>query len=120
VAGKEQRVLRHVICVFGLLWAMIVTSLAEQLPVKPYTIAEGLAHDDINKIVRDSRGFLWFCTEDGLSRFDGYRFTNYGVKDGLTQQHITHLLESRRSGAYWVATEGGGPPSLAASADRTP
>jgi hypothetical protein len=43
-----------------------------------------------------------------LSRFDGYRFTNYGVKDRLTQQHVTHLLESRRSGAYWVATQGGG------------
>jgi PAS domain S-box-containing protein len=107
-AGNERRVPRYVICVFGLLWAMTVTSPAEQLPVKPYTITEGLAHDDINKIVRDSRGFLWFCTADGLSRFDGYRFTNYGVKDGLIQQHVTHLLESRQSGAYWVATQGGG------------
>lgn len=86
----------------------MIVAQGEQLPVKPYTIAEGLAHDEINKIVHDSRGFLWFCTADGLSRFDGYRFTNYGVKDGLKQQFITHLLESRRSGAYWVATQGGG------------
>ena len=95
----------------GLLCWLFMTAivvLAEQLPVKPYTIAEGLAHDDINRIVRDSRGFLWFCTADGLSRFDGYRFTNYGVKDGLHQQSVTDLLESKRGGVYWVATLGGG------------
>jgi len=93
-----------------LCWFLVMTVVvrAEQLPVKSYTIAEGLAHDEINKIVHDSRGFLWFCTSEGLSRFDGYRFTNYGVKDGLNEQFITHLLESKRTGVYWVATQGGG------------
>jgi ligand-binding sensor domain-containing protein len=41
-----------------------------QLPVKIYTTADGLSNNRINKIVRDSRGFLWFCTQEGLSRFD--------------------------------------------------
>jgi PAS domain S-box-containing protein len=93
--------------------------LAEQLPVKPYTIAEGLAHDEINRIIRDSRGFLWFCTSDGLSRFDGYSFTNYGVKDGLHQQYITDLLESKRDGVYWVATQGGGVGRFDPAARKT-
>jgi ligand-binding sensor domain-containing protein len=52
---------------------------AQQLPIKRYTTDDGLPHNSINKIVRDSRGFLWFCTGDGLSRFDGYTFTNYGT-----------------------------------------
>lgn len=80
---------------------------AEQLPVKNYSIADGLAHDEIAQIVQDSRGFLWFCTNDGLSRFDGYRFTTYGVKDGLPVPNISYLFETR-SGVYWVATQGGG------------
>src|SRR5213594_1641639 len=54
-------------------------SYAERLPLKTYTTADGLAHNVINKIVRDSRGFLWFCTVEGLSRFYGYTFTTYGV-----------------------------------------
>ncbi len=49
---------------------------AERLPLKPYTVADGLPNNVITKIVRDSRGFLWFCTAEGLSRFDGYAFTN--------------------------------------------
>src|ERR1700736_1260753 len=79
---------------------------AERLPLKAYTVADGLAHNEINKIVRDSRGFLWFCTADGLSRFDGYTFTNFGTDQGLPHANVTGLLETR-SGEYWVATYGG-------------
>src|SRR2546423_6280279 len=81
--------------------------LAQQLPVRNYTTADGLPRDLVLRIVRDSRGFLWFCTADGLSRFNGYEFTNYGIEQGLPHPVITDLLETRR-GVYWVATNGGG------------
>jgi ligand-binding sensor domain-containing protein/signal transduction histidine kinase len=79
---------------------------AERLPLKTYTSADGLAHNEINKIVRDSRGFLWFCTADGLSRFDGYVFTNYGTAQGLPHPYVNDLLETR-AGEVWLATNGG-------------
>src|SRR6266436_7668036 len=79
---------------------------AERLPLKTYTTADGLPHNVINKIVRDSRGFLWFCTEEGLSRFDGYGFTNYGTSEGLPHPSVNDILETR-GGEYWVATDGG-------------
>ena len=80
---------------------------AERLPVKIYTSAEGLAHDHVRCIVRDSRGFLWFCTAEGLSRFDGYRFTTYSIEHGLPHPSISDLVEDS-DGVYWVATYGGG------------
>jgi ligand-binding sensor domain-containing protein/two-component sensor histidine kinase len=80
---------------------------AQQLPVRTYTTADGLPRDLVLRIVRDSHGFLWFCTGDGLSRFNGYEFTNYGVEQGLPHPFINDLLETRR-GVYWVATNGGG------------
>src|SRR2546421_12478691 len=79
---------------------------AERLPLKPYTVADGLPNNVINKIVRDSRGFLWFCTGEGLSRFDGYGFTNYGVDQGLPHSTVNDFLETR-SGELWIATNGG-------------
>ena len=79
---------------------------AERLPIKAYTTVDGLANNEVNKIVRDSRGFLWFCTSDGLSRFDGYTFTNYGTNDGLPHRDISALLETRQ-GEYWVGTNAG-------------
>src|SRR5436853_2251586 len=78
---------------------------AERLPLKAFTTADGLPHNMINKIVRDSRGFLWFCTADGLSRFDGYGFTNYRTAQGLPHPGVNDFLETR-GGEYWVATSG--------------
>src|SRR6266404_1850775 len=83
------------------------SDFAQQLPVRTYTTADGLPRDLILRIVRDSHGFLWFCTGDGLSRFNGYEFTNYGIEQGLPNPVINDLLETRR-GVYWVATNGGG------------
>jgi ligand-binding sensor domain-containing protein/signal transduction histidine kinase len=79
---------------------------AERLPIRTYTTADGLPHNSINRIVRDSRGFLWFCTGEGLSRFDGYSFVNYGVTEGLPHSTVKDLLQTR-SGDYWIATNGG-------------
>jgi ligand-binding sensor domain-containing protein len=56
---------------------------ATRLPIKTYTIADGLARDHILSIVPDSHGFLWFCTAEGLLRFDGYQFSNYHTEQGL-------------------------------------
>ena len=79
---------------------------AAHLPLKTYTVADGLPHNTISCIVRDSRGFLWFCTAEGLSLFDGYRFTNFGVAQGLPHPYVTAILETR-DGEYWVATYDG-------------
>src|ERR1041384_3966695 len=76
------------------------------LPLKLYTVADGLAHNVVNRIVRDSRGFLWFCTDEGLSRFDGYSFTTYGLEQGLPSAVVNDLVETRQ-GDYWVATANG-------------
>ncbi|MFN7997591.1 MAG: two-component regulator propeller domain-containing protein [Bryobacteraceae bacterium] len=79
---------------------------AERLPLKIYTAADGLAHNTINRIVRDSRGYLWFCTSEGLSRFDGHEFRKYGRRDGLPHRDVHDFLETR-AGGFWIATSGG-------------
>ncbi|HYL98945.1 MAG TPA: two-component regulator propeller domain-containing protein, partial [Blastocatellia bacterium] len=79
---------------------------AERLPIKTYSTSDGLPSDHINRIVQDSKGFLWFGTNEGLSRFDGYKFTNYGIEQGLAAPCVNDFLETR-SGAYWVATDEG-------------
>jgi ligand-binding sensor domain-containing protein/signal transduction histidine kinase len=79
---------------------------AEQLPVRAYDIQDGLAGDSITHILRDSRGFLWLSTTDGLSRFDGERFTSYSGEDGLPHARVYQVLEAR-DGSHWLATQGG-------------
>ncbi|MEW6130618.1 MAG: two-component regulator propeller domain-containing protein [Acidobacteriota bacterium] len=95
-----------------LIWTLVLFTIAanvvfaERLPVKSFTTTDGLAQNTVNRIVRDSRGFLWFCTDGGLSRYDGYTFTNYGIEQGLPDNQVRNLLETR-DGKYWVATFSG-------------
>lgn len=78
----------------------------ERVSFHTYNAADGLAHDRIRCIRADSRGFLWFCTPDGLSRFDGSRFINYGPEQGLPHPSVEEIVEAG-PGLYWIATVGG-------------
>lgn len=79
---------------------------AERLPIRSYSTADGLPSNTVFCIVPDSRGFLWFCTSDGLVRFDGYTFGRFHLEDGIPDREVTAFLETR-AGAYWVATYNG-------------
>ena len=89
-----------------LLVCLYAQAVAERLPLRHFTIVDGLADNTIYRMVRDSRGYLWFCTSGGLSRFDGSFFTTYRVQDGLPADRVHQLLETR-AGEYWVATAAG-------------
>jgi len=90
--------------------ALILLSLisleARRLPIRTYTTADGLARDRVQCILQDHHGFLWFCTSEGLSRFDGYQFTNYGLDWPRPANNITALSEAR-DGFYWLGTRSG-------------
>lgn len=97
------------VCCFFLLLSLAMSvrsACAEQLPLKIYTATSGLASDRIRCILSDSHGFLWFGTEDGISRFDGYGFTTDTLSDGLRGAGVRSIIESR-DGTYWVATNRG-------------
>ena len=86
--------------------ALATQSAAEHLPIKIFTSADGLGSSFINSLMRDSRGFLWVCTRDGLSRFDGSRFVTYQIGDNGAPPGIEQILETRK-GVYWISTTGG-------------
>lgn len=79
---------------------------AEQPIVRLFTTEDGLVRNWVNRIRRDSRGRLWFCTLEGLSLFDGRRFANYGTSDGLPHRAVTDILEAG-DGSYWLTTGAG-------------
>jgi ligand-binding sensor domain-containing protein len=77
--------------------------LAARLPLRRYGTQDGLPHNRVNQILRDSHGFLWFCTGNGLSQFDGSTFVTFGADRSLCRS----ILEDRQ-GFYWVVSGGEG------------
>ena len=85
---------------------VVSSARAERLPIKIYTSADGLGSSFVDYLMRDSRGFMWFCTRDGLSRFDGARFVTYRVGDKNAPPGIEGIYQTR-DGDYWITTTGG-------------
>ncbi|KGJ95058.1 two-component regulator propeller domain-containing protein [Colwellia psychrerythraea] len=55
------------------------SSLADTVRFKHYTRADSLSQNVINDIAQDEQGFLWFATQNGLNRFDGFTFEKFVV-----------------------------------------
>ena len=51
--------------------------VAQQFPLKNYTIRDGLAGMQVMTLAEDKKGFLWATTKLGISRFDGQKFTYF-------------------------------------------
>ncbi len=72
---------------------------------------DGLIQNSVDAILQDRNGFMWFGTQAGLSRYDGYRFISFqhdpDNPNSLTHNDIRDLYEDR-DGMIWIATEGGG------------
>ena len=77
-----------------------LTLRCEQLPLRLFTEYHGLILNQVLRIRRDPSGFLWICTPEGLSLFDGARFINYAKADGLPDRQVYDLLAAK-DGSYW-------------------
>jgi signal transduction histidine kinase/ligand-binding sensor domain-containing protein/DNA-binding response OmpR family regulator len=71
----------------------------------------GLSQSNVTCILQDRTGFLWFGTQNGLNRYDGYQFTVYrnDPKDStsLSNNYIRSIAEDA-NGNLWIGTWGGG------------
>ena len=86
--------------------ALLLAVMTGRLPLESFTVAQGLPSDSVTAIRRDSRGFLWFGTLDGLSRYDGSSFVNYTTDQGIPDRMIWTISEDREN-AMWVGTSEG-------------
>jgi len=73
-------------------------------------IYTGLSHNQVNAILKDADGFVWFGTVSGLNRYDGYSCRifskNYNDSSSLPDNSVQSLYELP-DGKMWVVTMGG-------------
>ena len=95
--------------VLGLL-VCLTARATPPLSVQRYSLEEGLSQQGVLSITQDADGFMWFGTEDGLNRFDGYEFRQlrHDRSDprSLPNGWISSLVAS--DDGLWMATDGGG------------
>jgi signal transduction histidine kinase/CheY-like chemotaxis protein/ligand-binding sensor domain-containing protein len=101
------------VCRILLLTLICHQGLAQKrlLSFEHLTSNEGLSQSNVLSILQDSRGFMWFGTQDGLNKYDGYSmkvFTGEPSKPNtLKSDYIKDMVEDE-NGNLWLATWGGG------------
>jgi len=75
------------------------------------TLDDGLSQSTVIRILQDSRGLMWFATENGLNSYNGYEFEHFKRERGnphtLINDFIYDVVEDG-DGNLWLATNGGG------------
>ena len=85
------------------------------------TLDDGLSQSNVLTVLQDSQGLMWFGTENGLNRYDGYEFQYFtrerGNPDALGSDFIFDIEEDS-AGTLWIGTNGGGLASYDRETDR--
>ncbi|WP_062616572.1 two-component regulator propeller domain-containing protein [Flammeovirga sp. SJP92] len=67
-----------------------------------YSTKNGLVQNDITSIYQDSKGLMWFGTNAGISRFDGYNFTNYSMDTHQLTSNIISCFQEDQYNNLWI------------------
>lgn len=81
----------------------VASCLAQQYPFVHYTPKDGLISNQVRNIYQDSKGRLYFSSINGLSIYDGSRFSNYNSKNGLAFDIVNCVMEMGDD-SVWIVT----------------
>lgn len=105
---KELQIL---IFLFATALIMNLGAIEPDIRCSRYSLEQGLSQSIVESIMQDKLGFMWFATEDGLNRFDGYSFRVLrqipGNSNSPSQNNIDCLMQEE-SGLIWIGTFSGG------------
>ena len=68
-----------------------------------YTTENGLPSNEVYCAYQDTTGYIWFGTDNGVSRYDGYTFENFGIEEGLDKLEINQIITDQ-NGKVWFSS----------------
>lgn len=107
--GKVVRIGLHLFVFLGLV-LFHYGARGQSHYFRHYQVEEGLSNNTVFSIIQDHKGFMWFGTRDGLSRFDGYSFKTF--KSDLNspaslESNFIRCLAEDHEGQIWIGTDQG-------------
>ncbi len=82
----------------------------QQLLFRNYTVSQGLGSNTVWAIAQDAKGYIWFGTKNGLSRFDGYAFKSFrsgNQEKNAIGDNFIHAIVPYNDKSIWIGTEKG-------------
>ncbi len=90
--------------IYSLLFLLNLSVLAQQsTTLKNYTTEDGLPSNTVHFVYQDTVGYIWFSTNNGVSRYNGYEFDNFFLEDSFTDQAIIAIQEDDTGRLYFLS-----------------
>ncbi len=77
-----------------------------QIPYVLYGADEGLPQEDVFSIFQDQRGYMWFGTNAGVSRYNGREMEVFTTRDGLGDNTVLDIKQDSLGILYFATTRG--------------
>jgi len=104
----------------GCILSSLLLAQQEQIQFSRLDVSAGLSHNQVNTMLKDAGGFMWFATLSGLNRYDGYQFKVFkhdpGDTTSITDDFITGIFELPGNHLYLETRNG---PSIYDPATET-
>ncbi len=100
---------KRVIIRICLLFILIPLTVKGQ-KIRLYNSEQGIPNSLIQKVFQDERGYIWIATENGVSYFDGIRFSTFHHdpnKTGTIASDLVKAIYTDSRGTYWICTSNG-------------
>lgn len=88
----------------------ISEAYSENFNFRHYKAEDGLNSNSVNSIIQDRYGFIWFGTERGLNRYDGFTFRSYYIQKKENKFPFSSLVSTlfeAKNGDIWIGSENG-------------
>ena len=89
-----------------LFWNSFQTAFCQAPVFRHFTDKDGLPSTEVYQVIQDAKGYLWFATDGGVARYDGYDFTTFTKEDGLPE-NMVYDMHLDHKGRVWFATLSG-------------
>ena len=109
---------KRIALILNILFCLLIrTANAQEIPSKNlshkakyslrnYNVENGLPSSEVYDVVQGSDGYMWFTTDRGVSKFNGYDFINYTTKDGLLDNVNFEIIKDAKD-RIWILSIGG-------------
>ena len=75
---------------------------SQSFDFRHFTPEDGLSSSEVYHVFQDSKGYIWFATDNGVSRYDGYEFRNFSQQDGLPDNTVFEIYEDYQNRIWFI------------------
>jgi ligand-binding sensor domain-containing protein len=91
----------------GFIFLLIPLSGVSQFNLfRNFNVKDGLPSSEVYEMLEDSKGYFWFATDMGVSRFNGYAFENFSTENGLPDNTIYGIYEDHKKNIWFRSLSG--------------